>query len=325
MERPTPPMFSIIIPVRRPNADLRACLAACAQLEGASHEVIVVPDEPWSDDVPSGVHVVASGAAGPGAKRDLAAAQARGEILAFLDDDTLPEPAWLRCAARYFADPTVVAVGGPAVTSRTDSFMQQASGYVYESLLGGGPYAYRYRPHRQRDVDDYPTCNLLVRRAAFLEVGGFDTAFWPGEDTKLCHDLVHGLGGRIVYAPDVVVEHHRRPLFGRHLAQVRNYALHRGYFVKRLPATSARPSYFVPSALVVAGMGGLLAATRSTAMRRAMGLGSMLYLAGVAADALAVTRRRLLWPLVAAGIIATHVVYGIYFLLGLAQGRLPEE
>src|SRR5579872_1926851 len=87
-EQPSAPMFSIIIPVRRPNADLRACLAACAQLEGAGYEVIVVPDEPWSDDVPSGIHVVASGVAGPGAKRDLVAAQARGEILALLDDDT---------------------------------------------------------------------------------------------------------------------------------------------------------------------------------------------------------------------------------------------
>ena len=50
-----------------------------------------------------------------------------------------------------------------------------------------------------------------------------------------------------------------------------------------------------------------------------------LTVAGVAAAALAVTRRGPLWPLVAVGIIATHLVYGIYFLLGLAQGRLPEE
>jgi GT2 family glycosyltransferase len=314
---------SVIIPLKADNDYIRETLSHLRHVDYPDFETLVLPDEPtaWSDDV----RVIPTGPVGPGAKRDMALEYAAGDILAFLDDDAYPARDWLINAMRYLDDPTVAAVGGPAVTPESDSLAQQASGYVYASLVGGGNYAYRYTPQSTREVDDYPTCNLLVRRADFEAVGGFDTQFWPGEDTKLCLDLTQGLGKRIVYAPDVVAYHHRRALFGPHLRQIRSYALHRGYFAKRFPETSLRFSYLLPTLLVVGLVIGAILSVCVPRLALLYGLGVGFYFLAAVVSAALTSRSIVLTPLVAIGIVATHVVYGIWFPIGLLTSKLCEE
>jgi GT2 family glycosyltransferase len=154
-------------------------------------------------------------------------------------------------------------------------------------------------------------------------IGGFNTTFWPGEDTKFCDDIVTKTGKRIVYAPDVLVYHHRRTLFRQHLKQVANYALHRGYFVKRYPRTSLKPAYFVPSAFVLGVAAGAALPWMSAWMRSVYAVVAGIYAAAVLVTA-AAQPRRLAAP-VAAGIVLTHLTYGIYFLRGLFSGRLRDS
>jgi len=177
----------------------------------------------------------------------MAISYTKGEILAFIDGDAYPAGDWLRNVVKNFIDPEVAAVGGPAVTPPFEPMRQKAGGQVFSSLLISGRFNYRYLPRNRREIDDYPSCNLLVRKSIMQTLGGFDTSVWPGEDTKLCLDITKKLGKKIIYDPKVLVWHHRRPLFLPHLRQVANYALHRGYFVKIYPETSFRPVYFVPT------------------------------------------------------------------------------
>src|SRR5207245_5516474 len=135
--------------------------------------------------------------------------------------------------------------------------MQKASGEILSSFLGAGPLSFRHSAKLPRKCDDLPTVNLIVRRSTFKEIGGFNSEYWPGEDTKFCLDLVYGLGMDALYAPDVLVYHHRRVLFVPHLKQIAGYGLHRGYFSKKFPENSRRPLYFIPSILAV-GMPALL-------------------------------------------------------------------
>ena len=320
------PRVSIIVPCRAIGPFAQECVAHCNELDYPDFEILVLPDEPSADAaVLPGAVVIPTGPAGPSEKRDIGAKYATGDILAFIDDDAFPRTDWLARAVPQFADPQVGAVGGPGVTPPSDGLLEQASGKVFESPLGGGPYAYRYAPAKSRLVDDYPTCNLLVRRSAFMEAGGFGTDFWPGEDTKLCLTITQRLGQTIHYDPDVLVYHHRRSIFSGHLKQVASYALHRGYFVKRFPKTSLRLSYFLPSLLLVGLFGGVPALFFPVLQMLYLGfLGLYLSLNLLSAIRVAPTRPALLF-LVFVGTIITHLAYGAWFLRGLVSRRLADE
>ncbi len=316
------PFISIVIPVRNLNPYLGECITHCQRLDYPDYEIIVLPDSPFSQNW-GDVKVVPTGPVGPSEKRDKGMGKAKGEILAFLDDDAFPSPDWLKNAARHFQNVEVAAVGGPAVTPQNDSLKQRASGFVYSSFLGGGNHRYRYFPTSLREVDDYPTCNLLVRKSILEELGGFGSLFWPGEDTVLCLNITQKLGKKIIYDPSVLVYHHRRPLFLPHLKQIKNYALHRGYFVKHFPETSLRLSYLLPSLWVSALVGGIVISLFNLFLRVFFLSMVLLYLGLVFLSIIRPKHLRVLL-LVFLGIILTHLTYGTFFIQGLMMRRLQR-
>ena len=269
------------------------------------------------------MRIIPTGPVNPAQKRDIAIEHAKGEILGFIDDDAYPAKDWLNKAMDNFKDSNIAAAGGPAVTPSGDTFRQRASGLVYSSPIVSAKFTYRYLPKKGRYVDDYPSCNFLVRKSIMQQLGGFDTKFWPGEDTKLCLEITKKLGKKIIYDPGALVYHHRRPLFAGHLRQVASYALHRGYFARRYPETSRRISYFIPSLFLLALVGGGILAPLSAFFRATYLSGAFLYL--ILVFIFSISKELRLIPLVFFGIILTHLSYGFYFLKGLLVKSLKEE
>lgn len=269
------------------------------------------------------MRIIPTGPVSPARKRDAALKYARGEILAFLDDDAFPDKDWLKNAITHFAAYNIAAVGGPAITPPNDDLRQKASGKVYASGIVSAKFAYRYIPKKKLEVDDYPSCNFLVRKSIMLELGGFNTNFWPGEDTKLCLDITKKLAKKIIYDPRVLVYHHRRPVFAAHLKQVASYALHRGYFVKKYPETSLKIAYFLPSIFVIGFILGGNLSLFWPAFSLIYFLGLCLYLLLVFIFSFSKDPR--LFYYVFLGTISTHFIYGIYFLKGLFTRKLSEE
>ena len=313
---------SIIVAVKGDNPNLRECIESCLKLDYPDFEILILPDNAVILNYPK-TRVIPTGEVTPPIKRDLALSQASGEIIAFLDDDAYPAEDWLSLALKHFTDPEIAAVGGPAVTPETDSLMQKASGRVYSSYLMSGQYVYRYLPRPQRFVDDYPSCNFLVRKSIMLELGGFNTKFWPGEDTFLCLKIVRDLKKKIIYDPKVLVYHHRRSLFKGHLKQIANYALHRGYFVKRFPETSCKLTYFIPSIFLIGLFIGPALSSLSLVFKLSYISTVIFYLILVFISSVS-KDFFLIFP-VFWGIIISHLVYGIYFIKGLLSWRLMEE
>jgi cellulose synthase/poly-beta-1,6-N-acetylglucosamine synthase-like glycosyltransferase len=324
------PQVAIIIPVKKINAYVRESVPRILNLRYRNFEVLVLPDvvdgqESLADD--DRVRIVPTGAVGPAEKRDMALQFSSAQLLAFLDDDAYPKPDWLGHALPHFEDTRVGAVGGPAVTPQDDNVWQKASGEVFSTWLGGGVYSYRYIPRQRREVDDYPSVNFIIRRDVFEKAGGFDSTFWPGEDTKLCLEVTKGLGLKIVYDPEVFVWHHRRELFLPHLKQVTNYALHRGFFAKIFPQTSLRPSYFIPSVFALTFILALFGMLSDSFILRlpvfAVGV-YLVLLAGAVATVSVRNRNPIIGVLSGAGIFVTHFCYGLYFLKGLCTRNLAR-
>jgi len=316
---------SIIVPFKEDNGYVQECVKYCLSLDYPNFELVLLPDELFTP-TDARERVVPTGPVGPAEKRDQAIEISTGEILAFIDDDAYPRSDWLKNAVPLFSE-SVAAVCGPGVTPPSDGILQKASGVVFSSWLGGGNMTYRYIPGPGREVDDYPSCNFLIRKDVMQALGGFDTHYWPGEDTKLCLDLTKKLGKKILYSPDVFVYHHRRNLFIPHLKQIGRYAVHRGFFVKKFPETSFRLGYFIPTLFTL----GLLLGWSSYFINATL---FMLYLAAIglyfigvcftAAAAGVHDSDIRLFPLVAGGIIATHILYGLLFVKGLLIRSLEQ-
>jgi len=242
-------MFSIIIPFKEYNSYLFESLSYLNIQTYRNFEVILLPD--YSDNnKPKGIIEIPTGHLKPADKRDIGAKNARGDFLVFIDDDVYPNDKWLEKSLEYFSDPGIAMVCGPGLTPQNDSPRQIASGNIYESFIVSGRFTYRYKPGRKRFVNDFPSSNMIIRKNIFDEIGGFSTKYWPGEDTKLCLDIVYNLKKKILYSPELFCYHHRRKVFSPHLKQVYSYAIHRGFFVKKFPQNSRNFAYFVPLILI---------------------------------------------------------------------------
>jgi len=253
--------FTVIIPTRTINDNLKVAVSKLKKVSYYDFEVIIVLDKFIKVNFGLGekrFRVIESGPVRPGEKRNLAAREAEGDVLAFLDDDAYPESGWLRAAANIFRDEDgLYALGGPALTPINIEFEEEMAGRVLESFMSGGNTTYRHKAGKRREIDDYPSVNLFVKKEAFDEVGGFDMKYWPGEDTKLCLDLVKHYKRKFLYDPTPVVYHHRRKLFKPFFQQVSRYGRHRGWFARVFPKNSRKLMYFIPALFVMGLVGGL--------------------------------------------------------------------
>ena len=187
------PSVTIIIPARPDQTEIKAVVAA-RQLDYPSDRLEIT---------------VARGKQ-PSVQRNAAIRAARGELIYFLDDDSVPSPGNLRAAAKYFADPAVKMVGGPNLCPPDAPLLEQ----VFALVLGSwafGPSRARYTPvgeARPASEKELILCNLMARRADLLELGGFNEALYPNEENALMDEL-HKRGGKLIYDPQWIV--HRRP------------------------------------------------------------------------------------------------------------------
>jgi GT2 family glycosyltransferase len=175
------PLVSVVVPTCGRPALLQRCLDAleAQTLPAGQFEIIIV------DDTHS--------RRGPAAARNKGWRTASGDVIAFTDDDTVPDPRWLERGLAAFA-PGIDAVCGrlvmPIPTTPTD----------YERNESGLEGA------------EFVTANCFVRRAVLRSLGGFDESFrmpWR-EDSDLQFRLLEA-GHRIVRAEDAVVVHPVRP------------------------------------------------------------------------------------------------------------------
>jgi glycosyltransferase involved in cell wall biosynthesis len=205
-----PPLFSVIVPTHRRPGPLTALLGAIARqvFSPGLFEVIVVVD--GGGKRPSGC----AGAPalrvlglpdrrGPAAARNAGVAAARGEYLAFTDDDCLPDPEWLaRLAAAQEAFPGALC-GGRTVNADPGNRCAEATALLYDYLYE------RYNPARVFGAF-FTANNLALPRQAFVALGGFDETMRYGEDRDLCRRWA--LARRpFRFVPEAVVRH-RHPL-----------------------------------------------------------------------------------------------------------------
>ncbi len=221
------PRISVVIPAYARPQRLAACLQALAASDfpKADFEVVVVDDgspEPLAPHVEQyrpalALTVLRQANAGPAAARNAGAAAASGALLAFTDDDCLPEPGWIGALAAALEQAPDALAGGAVLNALPGNIFATASQELVDFL-------YEWFGAEAGEAPFFTSNNIGCHRDRFLALGGFDESF----PLAAAEDREFGLrwrarGGRLRFAPGARVGHaHKLDLAG-FWRQHRNY------------------------------------------------------------------------------------------------------
>jgi GT2 family glycosyltransferase len=206
---PDSPFISVIIPTYERPAQLAACLRSLTRSDYPPErfEVIVVDDggakplgsitEQFRETLD--LKLLEQKNTGPAGARNFGATRARGELLAFTDDDCEPDAGWLRALASCFERTPGRIIGGRTVNALLQNPYAETSQKIIEVV-----YA-----HFNADPGDarfFASNNFAIPAERFREIGGFDDTFNTSEDREICARW-RSRGGGLTYAPEAVVRH----------------------------------------------------------------------------------------------------------------------
>jgi GT2 family glycosyltransferase len=258
----------------------------------------------------------------PSRQRNRAAAEATGEFLYFLDDDSLVQPDILSRAIHHYSNPHVAAVGGPSLTPESDTLLQQAFGASLGSLIGGGNVRNRYRrtgSARSTGENELILCNLSFRREVFVGCGGLDERLYPNEENELMDRILHN-GWGLIHDPELAIMRSQRRTYGDFVRQLFTYGRGRGeqtIVSRRINFASLVPSLFLGYLLLLLFADNLVYT-----------LPLLCYASAVAVTALWETLHRKV-PAVSALLLISiptlHLAYGAGMIIGLTSPRFKKR
>lgn len=314
------PSLTVIIAARPGQADVNAVSAARA---------LRYP--------PGKLEILVARGKQPSAQRNAAIKAARGEWIYFLDDDSVPHPDNLSRATALLQDPSVKMIGGPNCCPAEAPGLEKVFALVLASALAFGPSRARYAPVgqvRESSEKELILCNLLARRDALLELGGFNEALYPNEENALMDEL-QKRGGKLIYDPDFLVFRRPRSSLRAFARMLRTYGRGRAEQFRLHPTFGSALNFVPPVFLVyLVALAGLFVLFPKVGAVLALPLGVYGLALAAQAGLLAVNPPtqgargvpHLLRCLAATPLIVlTHVLYGFGFWRGLFTPLAPPE
>jgi GT2 family glycosyltransferase len=285
-----------------PEAALHAVAALRSLATRPADELILVDNSGTVGDADGVVVVAATGERSPAHARNAGAARANGSWILFIDADAIPRPNLLDA---YFEQPIDDRIGALAGEVRPAGGADSLAARYGAERNFLGQRAHLDHPFRARAA----AANLLVRRAAFEQVGGFYEGVRAGEDTDFTWRLQQA-GWRLELRPKAWVEHRYRATVSELRRQWRGYAAGRAWLARRYEGFRPEP-------------GVVRAARRVTAQLRHRPAAPQPHAARSTAPELSAPKTQPASALERAGYLALDALLSLDELAGLALSNRP--
>ena len=300
------PFVTVVIAARPGQAEIKAVTASRAL-----------------DYPPEKLEILVARGRQPSSQRNTAVNAARGELIYFLDDDSVAERGSLRRAVTHFSDPQTKMVGGPNLCPTDAPSLEQLFALVLASWLAFGPSRARYSPVgrvRSTSEKELILCNLVARRDALVELGGFNEALYPNEENALMDEL-QKRGGKLIYDPEMIVYRRPRSNLKAFAKMLMTYGRGRAEQFRLHPTFGSAPNFVPPAFCLYL----LLAAVSVWFLGPWVFAPLPIYLVALLIQCAALTSRGGFLRSFAALplIVLTHVLYGIGFWRGLVTPLKP--
>jgi glycosyltransferase involved in cell wall biosynthesis len=213
-----PPIASVIIPTRNRPQAIERCLDALAvqTMPPGSFEVLVVDDgsepklvlDPARRAARFELKLIRQKTTGPAGARNRGVAEARGEFLAFTDDDCLPTPTWLEELIAALREHPEALVGGSTFNGLKNDIFAETSQLILELV-------YEHFNSDPTNAYFFASNNIAVMRDNYILSGGFDAEFDSpaAEDREFC-DRWRMLPKPLIWNQSAIVEHrHAQNIF----------------------------------------------------------------------------------------------------------------
>ncbi len=204
---PRHPRVSVVVCAYNAERTIDRCLASLAALNYPDYEVIVVNDGSRDRTLEIAqqhgfCRIVSQPNKGLSVARNVGAAAATGEIVAYTDSDCVADPDWLAYLVAKMEAGGLAVCGGPNFPPPEDSLVPAAV-----AVAPGGP---THVLLSDEIAEHIAGCNMAFRREALLHLGGFDPIFHAaGDDVDICWRF-QDAGYVIGFSPAAVVWHFRR-------------------------------------------------------------------------------------------------------------------
>ena len=212
------PRISVVVCVYNGAKTIRKCLDGLVGLKYPNFEILVVDDGSLDDtaSLVSGynVRLISTPNGGLSRARNRGLAEAKGEIVAYIDADATPDPHWLTYLAYTFKHSGHAGVGVPNIHPKSDLIadcISRSPGNPCHVLL------------TDVEAEHIPGCNMAFRRSELEAVGGFDSRFRiAGDDVDVCWKI-RQRGWTLGFNPAAMVWHEPRPTIYGYWKQQLNY------------------------------------------------------------------------------------------------------
>jgi O-antigen biosynthesis protein len=214
------PKVSIVICAYNAERTMRQCLESLHRLDYPNFEVIIVDDgsrdttAQIAGDFPE-FRLIRQPNKGLSVARNVGLHAALGELIAYTDSDCVVDPHWLAFMVRAMAEGGLDGCGGP-------NYGPHESGWV-EGCVAAAPGAPCHVLISDDRAEHLAGCNMLFRKTALEDAGGFDPQFTAaGDDVDICWRLMDA-GYVLGYCPSAFVWHFRRNTISAYYRQQRGY------------------------------------------------------------------------------------------------------